>query len=151
MKKLIYPVVLLMVCFSLFSISQHAPIITADDTETDTPPAQPPVQPPIQPSTTNTRTQSDSHVFIIIADSSPDQVIVLDANGKWLPDIKSVTFTVTIGEDPTCTCVMWSGFYRPTDPVEITWPLRQVRSVGLTEFKSMIDSLQNDPMALAND
>lgn len=90
-----------------------------------------------------------NHVFVIFTDSKPDQIIILDENGKWIPDVKSITIEMTIGEQPTCTCTIWSGFYKPTNPTTKTWPLKQARSASPEEFQNMIDKLQKDEAALA--
>lgn len=90
-----------------------------------------------------------SHVFIIFTDSNPDQLIVLDENGKWLPTVKSVTITMTLGTPATCSCTLWNGFFKPTNPAKKTWPLKQARSVPAAEFQTMIDKLQKDELAVA--
>lgn len=92
-----------------------------------------------------------SHVFVIFTDSKPDQIIVLDENGSWIPDVKSILIEMTIGEQPQCTCTIWSGFYKPTAPTKKTWPLKQARSVTPDEFQEMIDKLQADPGTLAGE
>lgn len=89
------------------------------------------------------------HVFIIFTDSKPDQLIVLDDNGTWMPNVKSVKIEMTIGEAPTCTCTMWEGYYKPSNPITKTWSLKQAQSATPQEFQGMIDSLQKNPSALA--
>lgn len=122
--------------------------------QTPTPPKPQEESQESQESQEETQTQSTKysteHIFIIFTDSKPDQVIVLDDNGIWMPDVKSIKIEMEIGQQPTCSCVMWSGYYKPSNPFKQTWSLKQARSVDPEKFQSMIDDLQKDPSAISN-
>lgn len=89
------------------------------------------------------------HVFVIVTDSKPDQIIVLDDKGKWISNVREVRLAMNLGSPAQCTCTMWDGFFRPTTPLEQKWPLKQLKSVTATEFQGMIDKLQSDHNAAA--
>lgn len=136
--------------FNVSSIAQEDGAETVEEGDAETvEEVDAEVEPPQRTAKRVKSTPSTNHVFIIFTDSSPDQIIVLDENGKWMPDIRSMSINMTIGEQPTCTCTMWSGFYKPTNPAKETWPLKQARSATPEEFQQMIDKLQRDPSALA--
>ena len=87
-------------------------------------------------------------VYIIVCDAKPDQILLLNNNGVWLQTVRSVDIKFSIDIPPTVTCTMWSGPYRPTNPEVKIWGLSQIKSVNITEFQDMVDSLQSDPEAI---
>ena len=88
------------------------------------------------------------HIFIIFETTSPNKIIVLDDDGKWIPQIKSVNIKMAIGEAPVCVCTMWNGFFKPSKPAVAEYPMKQARSVTEKEFQTMIDELQANPFAI---
>lgn len=87
-------------------------------------------------------------VFLIFTNDKPENIIVLDATGKWMPDVRSVTINMVLGQTPTCECVMWSGPFKPSNPTKAVYSLKQAKSVTTDEFKQMVDDLQSNPSAL---
>lgn len=86
--------------------------------------------------------------YLIICDSDPEKIIVLDESGKWLPTVKSADIQFAVGQKPKITCILYSGAFKPTNPTTKTSLLSEVKTVTATEFQGMIDSLQVDPSAL---
>jgi hypothetical protein len=86
--------------------------------------------------------------FLIVCDAQPARVILLDANGKWVPTVKSVEIKFDLGGVNTITCVLYEGPLKPTAPIIKTWVLSQMKSVTAVEFQKMIDSLQSSPEAI---
>lgn len=98
-----------------------------------------------KPAETIPRLDGGKSVFMIICDASPDRYIVLDQDGKWLPNVKNAHIRFDLGKAPVMTCTMYSGVYEPTNPEVKMWRLAQMRSVSTTEFQRTIDSLQSNP------
>jgi len=96
-----------------------------------------------------TATTPAANAFVIVCDSRPNQIIVLDAQGKWIPTVQSATIKVEIGHSPQITCVMWSGLFKPTNPETKVWTLAQMKSVTAQQFQQYVDQLQTDPSAIA--
>lgn len=91
----------------------------------------------------------NTEVFVIVCDAKPSQWLVLDSTGKWIPSVRAVDVTLTIGDNaPKATCTMWSGPIRPKNPIVKNWTLAQLKSVTEEEFSEMLDSLQDDPEAI---
>lgn len=92
----------------------------------------------------------DTGALVIVCDANPNQMIILDSNGKWLSSVRNVEFKIDINNSATITCIMWNGPIRPTNPKIETWQLSQLKSVAENDFKSIVDSLQKDPEAIHN-
>lgn len=106
--------------------------------------------PPTAPTTTPKPTpeMGKEFVYIIVCDAKPDQILLLNNSGVWLQTVRSVDIKFSIDIPPTVTCTMWAGPYRPTNPEVKVWGLSQIKSVNITEFQDMVDSLQTDPEAI---
>ena len=88
-------------------------------------------------------------ILVIVCDSKPEKLLVLDATGKWIPAVQSVELKLEIGRTtPKAICTLWSGPIKPTNPEVKTWDLAQLKSVSAAEFDKMIDSVQTDPDAI---
>lgn len=98
-----------------------------------------------EPAGTIPRLDGGKSVFMIVCDASPDKYIVLDQDGKWLPNVKQAQVRFDLGKAPMMTCTMYSGVYVPTNPEVKMWRLAQIRSVSTAEFQRTIDSLQSNP------
>lgn len=99
--------------------------------------------------TLTTAAPAQGSAFIIVCDSSPNQVIVLDSQGKWLPTVRSAKVEIEIGKPASITCVMWSGQFKPSNPETRTWTLSQMKSVNAQQFQTYVDQLQTNPNAIA--
>lgn len=90
-----------------------------------------------------------SKAFIVTCDSQPSKTIVLDSDGKWISNVKSVEVKFDIGgSGGIITCVMYDGLIRPTKPTVKSWILGQMKTVPAAEFQQLIDNLQVDPEAV---
>lgn len=85
--------------------------------------------------------------FVVICDSSPDRIIVLDELGKWVHRVKEAEIRIE-GQVSTIKCLMYEGTFRPSNPEIKVWKLIQIKSVPDAEFQSLIDGLQTDPDAV---
>ena len=92
----------------------------------------------------------DMDVFVIVCDAKPGQMLILDDQGDWMPDAREAKIAVAIGPDaqPSIECTMWTGLFRPTNPLVKNWTVNQIKSVNLVEFQKMVDDLQTDPSAI---
>jgi hypothetical protein len=86
-------------------------------------------------------------VFLVICDSSPSKIIVLDDTGKWLHRVRDTEIKID-GSTPIIKCTLYEGHYRPTSPEIKVWRLNQIKTVSETEFQNMINKLQSDPEAV---
>lgn len=88
-------------------------------------------------------------VFLLICESNPEQLCVLDSSGSWISDVRSAKINFTIGSTkPQIECTMWAGPFKPSSPRVSTWDLIQIKSVSQEKFQTVIDSLQNDSAAV---
>lgn len=83
--------------------------------------------------------------FLIVCDSDPSQILVLDSTGKWLPDVKEAEVVVKLGRPAQLKCILWAGNIKPSKPAILSWDLAQIQSASLEEFQGMVDGLQSDP------
>ncbi len=86
-----------------------------------------------------------SPAYLVVCDSDPSKIIVLDVTGKWLSEVKTASIVIKIGSPATLRCELYSGSIRPSRPNIMNWDLAQVQSVTNADFQSMIDNLQTDP------
>lgn len=85
--------------------------------------------------------------FLLICDTTPSKVIILDETGKWLHRAKEIEVKVD-GSTSTIKCTLYEGHYRPSSPEIKSFRLSQVKTVSETEFQTMINNLQTDPDAV---
>jgi hypothetical protein len=90
--------------------------------------------------------EADRSAFLVVCDTSPSKIIVLDDTGKWLHRVRETE--IKIDTNATMKCIMYEGHYRPSNPEIKTWRLAQIKTVTEAEFQSMINNLQNDPDAV---
>ncbi len=126
-----------LMCFVLFAVM---PRICLAQAEVPVPAPTPITTPVVAP--------QNQLVFLIFTNDKPENIIVLDSTGKWMPDVRSVTINMSLGQPPACECVMWSGPFKPSSPIRATYTLKQAKSVTQEEFQKMIDDLQLNPNAL---
>jgi hypothetical protein len=88
--------------------------------------------------------------FLVLCDAAPGQLIVLDSQGNWIPDVKSVSITIGIDNKSEMTTVAYVGVIKPTNPKTKTYELVQVKSVSKQQFTGIIDGLQSDPAYVKN-
>lgn len=88
--------------------------------------------------------------FLVICDQAPGQLIVLDDNGNWVPNVKSITVTIAVNGTPELTTIQYAGVIEPTNPKTQKYELAQIKSMPKTEFMAMIDGLQGDPSFVKN-
>ncbi len=86
--------------------------------------------------------------FVIVCDSAPGKVIVLDKDGKWISTTKAVDVRFIIGHEATISVVIYEGIVKPSKPEIRVWHLAQLKSVSALEFQKMVDNLQTDPTAI---
>lgn len=106
---------------------------------------------PTTEDTTLTTATAQQSAFVIICDSKPNQIIVLDSTGEWLPTVRQAYIAIEIGKPSTIVCSMWSGQFKPTNIASKTWSLSQIKTVSVTQFQIYIDKLQIDPLAIAKE
>ena len=89
-------------------------------------------------------------VFVIVCDAKPGQMLILNDQGDWVPDAREAKINVAIGPEakPSIECTMWTGLFRPTNPVIRNGTVNQIKSVNIDEFQKMVDDLQVDPSAI---
>lgn len=93
--------------------------------------------------------QVSGAILVIVCDSNPEQILVLDSDGKWIPSVQSIEVKLEIGRStPKAICTMWSGPLKPKNPEVKIWNLSQLKSVSASEFEQMVDSVQTDPEAI---
>lgn len=107
---------------------------------------QPPATtPPVTVKKEETKTES---VFVVVCDGKPGQMVVLDSNGKWIPNVKNIEIKLEVGQPATITCVIYEGVLKPSNPPVKTWSLSQMKTMSNSEFQKLVDSLQTDPSAI---
>lgn len=116
--------------------------------ESADPPNNAATQPPENPLPRLDDVKPPESVFLIVCDANPDKIIVLNGQGKWIPTVKEAMIKFQTGIKPKITCMMYSGFYKPTNPEVKVWQIAQLKSVTPVEFQQMIDSLQKDPESI---
>jgi len=94
------------------------------------------------------RLDASMSAFVIVCDSQPSKMLVLDSTGKWMSTVKSVDVKVEIGQPATITCTLYEGYLKPTKPQVRTWQLAQMKTVTATEFQQMVDAIQSNPDAI---
>lgn len=82
--------------------------------------------------------------FLIINQDNPSQIIILNSQGTWQPNLKNPKITINIGQKATMTCQQYAGPIPPRNIPEVTWTLQQIQSIGNDKFQDYIDNLQND-------
>ena len=88
-------------------------------------------------------------VFLLLCESDPQLMCVLDADGIWISNVRSAKIDFVIGlAKPQIECTMWSGPFKPTKPKVTSWDLLQVKSVTKDKFQTVVDSLQTDSAAV---
>ena len=98
---------------------------------------------------TSVNTADTKTVFLLICESDPQLLCVLDNKGNWINEVRSAKINFTIGEGkPQIECTMWAGPFKPSKPKVITWDLIQIKSIDKQKFQTIIDSLQSDPSAV---
>lgn len=108
-----------------------------------------PVQAAPQPIPRLDSQQGSGSILVIVCDSKPEKLLVLDAAGKWIPSVQSIEVKLEIGRTtPKAICTLWSGPIKPTKPEVRTWDLAQLKSVSSSEFDQMVDQVQSDPEAI---
>lgn len=90
--------------------------------------------------------EPEKSAFLIICDTNPSKVIVLDDTGKWMHRVRETE--IKIDGNTMMKCTMYEGYYRPSSPEVKTWKLAQIKTVSETEFQTMINSLQISPDAV---
>lgn len=85
-------------------------------------------------------------VFLIVCDSDPTKIIVLDNSGKWMNNVKAANVSMKLGQPTSLECIMWDGPFKPSNPSCLTWELLQLQSMSAVEFQKMTDGLQSDPL-----
>jgi hypothetical protein len=117
---------------------QPPPAIAAPQDPTPEKPAEKPIE-----KSTNRTVTNDA--FVIACDSNPSQVIVLDAQGKWISGVRNVEIKFDIGQPASLQCQVYEGSLKPTKPLIRSWKLTQIKTVNSVEFQQMIDELQHNP------
>lgn len=87
---------------------------------------------------------TDKSAFLIICDTAPHKIIVLDDTGKWMHRVRETEIKID-SNSTLMKCVMFEGHYRPSSPESKNWKLAQIKTVSETEFQTMINELQSDP------
>ena len=96
----------------------------------------------------NDQPKSEGSVFAVVCDGKPGQMIILDSNGKWVPNVKNIEIKAEIGNQAVITCTIYEGVLKPTRPNVKSWTLSQMKTVTNSEFQKLVDSLQSDPEAI---
>lgn len=86
--------------------------------------------------------------FLIVCDSAPNRILILDDAGKWMHRVKETEIKIDSNQSSTVKCLMYEGAFRPSRPESKTWRLSQVRTVSDAEFQALVDNLQTDPEAV---
>ena len=111
------------------------------------------LQEPLQPTAAQvvvekkTKTEEIKQVFVMVCDSAPHKLIILDESGKWMHRVKEADIRIDNGNS-TVRCMLYEGSFKPTSPEVKTWRLAQLKSITEAEFQSHIDNLQTDPDAV---
>ena len=135
MRKILMVVAVAAFCLSTMQTSAYA-----QDTEG---------LPSLTEESTPSVSTNPKSVFLIICESNPEQLCVLDSKGSWISDVRSAKINFTIGSTkPQIECTMWAGPFKPSAPRVSTWDLVQIKSVDQDKFQTVIDSLQNDSSAV---
>lgn len=87
-------------------------------------------------------------VFLIVCDSAPNKIIILDDTGRWIHRVKEAEIKIDGSSTSTVKCLMYEGAFRPSQPETKTWRLSQIKTVSDVDFQGMIDGLQTDPEAV---
>ena len=85
--------------------------------------------------------------FLLVCDTAPSKIIVLDDNGKWLHRVKEAEIKID-GTTASIRCTLYEGHYRPTSPDIKIYRLSQVKSISESDFQTLINNLQDDPTAV---
>ena len=93
------------------------------------------------------RLDDPKSAFLLICDSSPSKIILLDEAGRWMHRVKEIEVRID-GNSSVVKCTSYEGHYRPTSPDVRQFRLSQVKTVSESEFQAMINNLQTDPDAV---
>lgn len=80
---------------------------------------------------------------LYFAETVGKDVVVVDQDGHYLPDVREVYLLVKVGaSQPTARLISWRGMYRPSTikPTDgASWAVRQIKVVSRAEFQQLID------------
>lgn len=93
------------------------------------------------------RLDDPKSAFLLICDTSPSKIILLDEAGRWMHRVKEIEVRID-GNSSVVKCTSYEGHYRPTSPDVRQFRLSQVKTVSESEFQVMINNLQTDPDAV---
>jgi hypothetical protein len=141
--------VVLLACFGTPPANEKLPVkIDYSERGVQPPPTLGSPQDPTPEKPAEKRTEapaSPGEAYVIVCDSNPSRVIVLDSQGKWISGVRTVEIKFEITQPATLQCLVYEGSIKPTKPPIKTWKLAQLKSVPTAEFQKMIDELQENP------
>lgn len=89
--------------------------------------------------------------FLIVCDAQPNKVLVLDSNGKWIPNVKGIELKLDIGAGSVVvSCTIYDGIVKPSKPQIRIFTVTQMKTTNAVEFQQLIDDLQSNPDAIKN-
>ena len=77
---------------------------------------------------------------IYFSDTGGKDVIVLDQNGNYMPDVREVYLWIRVANSvPAVRLYLWKGIYRPSNVRSELWSVRNVKIITAAEFQKLVD------------